>query len=194
MTGKFINNINDKTVKKLKEKDTTALARVIDRYGDRLMKTAYTYCKDYHLARDVVQNVFIKLYYKIDMFEERSSLYTWLHRITVNECKSKVRKWSFRNIFYRDNMRDISDSREEVARAEKPEAVVIDNEKREQIYEQVMALRRKYRMVVYYYYYQDFSVKETAEILGEKEATIKTRLFRARKKLKKMLTGRETDE
>lgn len=186
--------IQTELVKKLKEKNKDALEKIIDCYGDKLLKTAYTYMKNEAKAKDIVQKVFIKLYYKINMFREKSSLYTWLYRITINECKSRLRKWSYKNIFYSNKVTEISDMKKSESGYENmPENRVLEKEKKNEVYQIILNLKAKYRIVIVLYYYHELKIKEIAEIVEEKEATIKTRLFRARKKLKKILSEKGRD-
>ncbi len=170
-------------LERLHTKDTYALRDAMRIYGDRLLKVAYVYLKDAEMAKDVVQTVFIKLYYKIDQFKDQSSLYTWLYRITVNECKTKLRSWSFRKIFFTDNLPEVK------IQADIAEKVVRD-ETRDEIYNLILKMDVKYRMVILFFYYYDYSIKEIAEIMGMKEATVKTRLHRGKKILKDHLTKR----
>lgn len=173
----------DDIVEGLQEHDSDALREAMNVYGDKLLRLATTYVKDENMAVDIVQQVFIKLYYKIEQFDNRSSLYTWLYRITINQCKSKLRTWSFRNIFFTDKL-------PEQKTESNVENIVVDNETSDELYQGILRLDPKYRLVIVLYYYHDFQIDEIANILETNENTIKTRLFRARKKLKKTLNSK----
>lgn len=69
-----------------------------------------------------------------------------------------------------------------------------ENDEESELYDAVMKLGEKYRIVVHLYYYEEYSVKEIAEILNIKETTIQTRLMRARAKIKSMVKGDWLDE
>ena len=168
----------------IQKQDSEALNKAMELYGDKLLKVASVYLKDDNLACDIVQKVFIKLYNRIDQFENRSSLYTWLYRITINECKSELRSWNFRNIFYTNKLPTRKSD-------QNIEQNVLDKETRVELYQQILKLDIKYRMVIHFYYYEDLSIKEISSILETNENTIKTRLYRGRKKLKEFLTAKE---
>ena len=174
----------DSIVQRLKTKDDTALAEIMDLYGDDLMRLATAYMKDEALAADIVQQVFIKLYYRIDQFENKSSIYTWLYRITVNQCKTKLKSWSFRNIFFTDDLPE----RNADSNVEKD---ILDNELEDELYKEILKLDLKYRIVIILYYYHELKISEIAEILDSNENTIKTRLYRGRNKLKDFLTNKK---
>ncbi|HBT63034.1 MAG TPA: hypothetical protein DEB10_00025 [Ruminococcaceae bacterium] len=68
-----------------------SLSALIDEYGSSVLNTAYLYLNDKQLAEDVFQEVFLKAYLKMDTFEFRSSVKTWLIRITINQCKDAIK-------------------------------------------------------------------------------------------------------
>ncbi|MFW6030360.1 MAG: sigma-70 family RNA polymerase sigma factor [Halanaerobiales bacterium] len=164
----------------LQQQDTDALEEVMNLYGDKLLRLAIVYMKDYNLAVDIVQQVFIKLYYHIGQFKDQSSLYTWLYRITINECKSKIRSWSFRKLLFTDNLL-------EKGKTKNIEEDFIKEESKKELFQEILKLKDKYRLVIVLFYYYDFKINEIAEILETNDNTIKTRLFRGRKLLKNFL-------
>ena len=60
------------------------LERLINEYGDSLLRMCYLHLKDYHLAEDAVQETFIKAMRSYDSFGHRSSEKTWIMRIAIN--------------------------------------------------------------------------------------------------------------
>ncbi|MFP4016010.1 MAG: sigma-70 family RNA polymerase sigma factor [Halanaerobiales bacterium] len=179
--------ISSEIISGLKNKDEYALERVIDLYSDKLFRLAYVYLKDRGLAEDTVQKVFIKLYYKAHQFKEESTLYTWLYRITINQCKSKLRKWHFKNIVYTDEV-------PEKEEANNPDNNLLENELKKELFLHIMKLDLKYRIPLVCFYYYDLSIREIAEVMDEKENTVKTRLYRARNKLKNYLEDNRRDD
>lgn len=70
------------------------LERLMNTYGDELLRLCYLYLKDYQLAEDAVQDTFIKTMKSYKSFEHKSSEKTWLMRIAVNCCKNVMRsRW-----------------------------------------------------------------------------------------------------
>jgi RNA polymerase sigma-70 factor (ECF subfamily) len=64
------------------------IERLINTYGNDVLRTSYLYLKDKQMAEDAFQEVFIKIYKKFDSFEGRSSEKTWIISITINHCKN----------------------------------------------------------------------------------------------------------
>lgn len=149
-------------------------ALAAERYMDTIFRVAYSYLRSKSDADDVTQDVLIQLYKTDTPFRDGEHLKRWLIRVTVNRCKN-----IFRSPWHR--MEDIADY-ESALSFEAPEC--------RELFDAVMALDKRYRVPVllYYYYYEGYSQKEIAEMLAVPEETVRTRLFRARGKLKTSLT------
>ncbi|MET0958737.1 MAG: sigma factor, partial [Psychrobacillus psychrotolerans] len=79
------------------EKDRL-LVNAMEEYGHYLTRLAYAFVKNEGKAEDIVQEVFIPYYINLDTFEGRSSVKTYLYRITVNECRNYFRSWPYRKM------------------------------------------------------------------------------------------------
>ncbi|WP_281975348.1 sigma-70 family RNA polymerase sigma factor [Halobacillus litoralis] len=170
-----------------KNTDKEILIELMGNYGDMVLRIAFTYVKEQQLAEDLAQDIFIRCYQKLHTFEERSSYRTWLYRITVNHCKDYVGSWSFKNLIpaeYFNSEKTYEDVSEQV----------IENEQNKLLFQKVLKLSVKLREVVIFYYYEELTIEEIADLLNIKENTVKTRLYRARKNLKKVLKGGEVFE
>ncbi|GAA0336495.1 sigma-70 family RNA polymerase sigma factor [Bacillus carboniphilus] len=154
---------------------------LLTQYGTELKRIAYLYLKDHALTEDIIQEVFISCYNHIEQFREESSYKTWLIKITVNKCKDTLKRWSFRNIVYKEKM-DLN-----IAEAETPEIQTISKIEDVLLAKEILALPVKFREVIILYYYQDLSIEEISNILDLKTNTIKTRLHRARIRLREAL-------
>ena len=139
---------------------------------DRL-RIAYTYLKNRADAEDIVQDVFLRIIDKKPSFNDESHEKSWLIRATINMCKNKV------NMFWNKNKCSIDDV-QEFAVSDKYNTDT-------SVFQAVMALGEKYRVVVYMYYYEGYSTPEIADVIGKNETTIRSLLHRARNKLKDML-------
>lgn len=164
-----------------------AIEQLMQEYGTKVLHLAYYYLKDRHLAEDVAQEVFIKAYRNWDSFRGESSAYTWLYRITVNLCRDKARSAWWRRLLPSDDPRASSDDLELALPEEDPEEAAVIGDERDRLMQYVMQLPESYREVIILYYYQDLTTVEIAEVTGQNENTIKTRLFRARGILKQLL-------
>lgn len=151
------------------------VTELIHEYGDSVLRMCYLYLKDYHLAEDVTQETFLTVLRKYDTFRQQSSVKTWMIKIAINLCKSQMRtNWfaakkqdTFPELSFEENYDGMLD--------------------RTVLITEIGNLRPKYREVILLYYYQELSVREIAEVLGQKEPTIKARLQRAREQLKMRL-------
>ncbi|WP_100333949.1 sigma-70 family RNA polymerase sigma factor [Bacillus alkalisoli] len=156
---------------------------LIDEYGTDLKRLAYMYIKDHALAEDILQDVFVSCYKNINNFRMESSYKTWLVKITINKCKDTLKRWSFRNLIFKEKVSSININQTT------PEHVLIENEEDILLYEQVMKLPIQFREVIILFYYEELHIEEISSLLGVKVNTVKTRLHRARQKLKEMLKG-----
>lgn len=151
------------------------LEQMMNAYGAYIARTCYIYLKDWALAEDATQEVFIKAYKHNEEFRKESSQKTWLTSIAINVCKNYVRTSWFRKVQI---------GIEKVETYSTLEGELINQIGQSDLLKQVMDLALKYREVILLYYYQDFKVNEIANILGIGESSVKMRLTRARKKLK----------
>lgn len=152
--------------------DRSEFKRLTELYIDSVYRVALNGCRNPHDAEDVVQTVFMKLWQTDTSFDDDCHAKRWLIRVAVNECNSLWRSpW-------RKNTTPIEELTHEPS---------FSNPEKSELYYAVKELPQKYRTVVYLYYFEDYSVKETAEILGISETTVQTRLLRARQQLKDRL-------
>ena len=144
-------------------------------YMDTVFRVAYSHLRSRADAEDVTQEVLLALYRRQQPFENEEHIKHWLIRLTVNRCKSV-----FRAPWHR--MEDISDYED---------SLVFEEPRHREVFEAVMSLEQKYRLPVFLYYYEGYHHWEIAQMLGVPEKTVTTRLYRARGKLKTILTEEE---
>lgn len=175
MVGEFM----QKNVKREQAFDS-----IMKEYGEDVKRFILSYVKDRTVTDDLVQDVFLKVYLKIDTFEDKASLKTWLYRIAINRCKDYFRSWHYQKVKAIKNLTLIYGKTEQT-----PEDQVLKKSEGHELTKEIHSLSPKYREVVLLYYYRDFSVEETASILGLKRSTVRTRMLRARALLKEKLGG-----
>lgn len=157
-------------------------------YGDDVLRIAYMYLKDKYLAEDVFQEVFIKIYKNFSKFEKKSSEKTWIMSITINACKDILRNAWFKKVFTLDDSNNFSLTNRYVDID--VDDKVINSIQYEKLLSEVMNLPRKYKEPILLYYYEELSTADISKILKIPEATIRSRLFRARKMLKINIDGK----
>ena len=172
----------------LKESTAYDIETLIRQYGNDVLRTAYMYVKDRHTAEDIFQDVFIKVNQKLITFEGNSSIKTWIIRITINTCKDYLKSaWNRKVVPMMEYQEDAIISDSDYNEVEKKDT-------NELLKQTVLSLPAKYKDVVLCVYYQEMTVTEAAAVLNIAEGTAKSRLSRARNKLKALLEGRISDE
>lgn len=159
-----------------------ALDYLMRRFGDKVIKLAYYYVRDRYQAEDIAQEVFYKVYEKLDDFRGDSSYYTWIYKITINKCRDYLTSSSIKKILLWDNVKKINRIKDQYDSNRLFEEV-----EGGEIFSKVMDLPTKYRVVIVLYYFEEMSTVKIAQILNLKESTVRTRLCRGREKLKKIL-------
>lgn len=155
----------------------------VDRYANTIYRIAYSYCRHSCDAQDITQDVFLKLFQSNTEFQDQEHMRRWLIRIAVNESKNLCTSfWKKRIVPFEDSDCD------------KACEYSFPNQESSDLYDAVMRLSEKYRIVIHLYYYEDYSIQEIAEILNRKETTVQTQLMRARRRLKIMLKENWNDE
>ncbi len=148
-------------------------------YQSNLFAVSFNICKNAQDAEDIVQDTFVQYYTTKKEFESEQHIRAWLIRVAVNKAKNVTRT------FWRRNKISIEDYMETLV-FETPEA--------ENLFETVMHLPEKYRIVIHLYYYEDYTVREIADILKLSESNIKIRLSRGRALLKEALKEEWDDD
>ena len=147
-------------------------AILVDKYQDKLFAAAFSVCKNPQDAEDAVQESFISYHSSKKEFESEEHIKAWLLRVTINRAKNACRSlWRRVTV----PLEDYADSLEFECRADR------------ELFETVMSLPEKYRIVLHLYYFEDYPVKEIAKILSISESNVKVRLSRGRAMLKEIL-------
>ena len=168
----------------IKNQDSAGLGVLIRKYHEKLFAVANRICNNPADSEEVLQDVYMIAMNKIDKFQERSTLSTWLYRITVNAALMKLRsqRFSKQTINY-DNLASIQNDEDGVLRfdeeARAPDDTLLTHELYDQIQDSVETLPEIYN-VFFLRDIQGFSIKETSEMLETTPAAIKSRLHRSR--------------
>lgn len=159
-------------IKKGNKEDFSVL---IERYQLYALKVAYRFLRDKMQAEDVVQEAFIKVYRKIDLFEGRSSFKSWLTQVVLNTCKNRVRK---------QNRETLGLETPKPSHAQGPEESIIHLDIGEMLKSEIENLPEKQRQALMLRVYEDLSFKEIAEIMNSPYDTAKANYRHALMKLR----------
>ena len=149
------------------------------KYADRVFSAAFSICRNQADADDAVQDTFIKYSTSDHDFCNEEHIKAWLLRVAINRAKD------IRASFWKRNR---------VSWEEYMEGLVFEEPEDSHLFEAVMKLPEKYRVVIHLYYYEEYSIREIAEILHSRDGTIKSRLSRGRTLLKTMLMEEWNDD
>lgn len=144
--------------------------RMLDRYGDSVLRLAYSYLHNMADAEEVVQDTLLQFLRTAPDFNDETHEKAWLLRVAGNLAKNRIRY---------NAVRDADELNEELA-AEQREDLSF-------VWEAVKALPEKYRAVIHLFYHEGYSTAEIAEILQKKETTVRSDLSRGRERLRTVL-------
>lgn len=176
----------------LRSGDRSEFAKLVEEYSEPIYRLALRITNREEDAEDVLQETFIKAMRSIVTFEGRSSLSTWLYRIAVNEALMILRKTGKHNTVSMDQSQydddDIAEPKEFSDWCCLPEDELLSSEGRNRMDIAIQELPENLRVVFLLRDIQDLSIQETAEALGLSISNVKTRLLRARLKLRESLS------
>jgi len=174
-------------VRRAQSGDETAFREIVERYQSKVFSIIHGIVRQRNEVEDIAQQVFAKVYFSIRNFDFRSSLITWIYKITVNECFDYLRKKKVRKLVYESDM-----SEDEVRRVENTEPALDRSTRtdstlarRDYIVKLMDKVSVEEKQLLVLKEVEGYSVEELAGMLKMNENTIKVKLFRARQKLVK---------
>ncbi len=189
MSEESLNNLT-LSLGALKNGDRAEFARLVDATSTHIYHLAMRILHDPQDAEDVLQESYIKALRALPNFEGRSSLSTWLYRIAVNEALMLLRKRRV-NLVPVEEESDEDDEQPGMVLTDwvgLPEDQLLSTEARQRLEKAVDTLPETLRMVFMLRDIEGLSIKETADSLGLTETAVKTRLLRARLRLRNQLS------
>ena len=145
-------------------------ARLMDSYGNQILRFAYSYVHNMEDAEDILQETLISYMRTAPVFENEKHEKSWLFTVTANHSKNKIKS---------NNIRRADELNEELV-AEKKEDLSF-------IWEAVKNLPDDYREVIHLFYEEDLTTAQIAQTLNRRESTVRSQLKRGRDKLKEIL-------
>jgi RNA polymerase sigma-70 factor, ECF subfamily len=174
-------------VRRVQAKDDLAFREIVERYQAKVFSIIYGILRNRNDAEDIAQQVFAKIYFSIKNFDFRSSLLTWIYKITVNECYDYLRKKRVRKLVYESDFSSDDALRMENSEPATDQAPAVDHRlaQHDLILKLLAKLSEEDRSLILLKEVEGHSVEELSEMTGMNENTIKVKLFRARQKLLK---------
>ena len=170
--------------------DRQAFDEIVRRYGSKMINLAYQITGDRDLAEDIGQETFFRAYRSAPRYREISKFSTWLYTIAINLCRNELRKRKFR-IFSLEGMAEREE--DEKIRIDiiddrlKPDAELERKELGRMIRKAIASLPEKFRTPLVLRDIQGLAYDEIGRILNLPEGTVKSRINRARLRVKDIL-------
>ena len=165
-----VRSFEPKTKSVTDETANETAARLMDQYGDSILRYAYSYLHNMSDAEEILQDTLLSYLVNKPAFANEAHAKAWLLRVAGNLSKNRIRYNGYRN---HDELME--------------ELVAEEEEDLRFVWEAVSQLPENYREVIHLFYQEGFTTAEIGAILGRREVTVRSDLSRARKKLKEIL-------
>ena len=141
----------------------------IAEYSSAVLKLCFVYLADTELAKDAMQDTFVKVWKHMEQFQSRHELSAkaWIMKIAVNTCRDYKRTAWFRHIDMRKSIEEL------------PEPIAPTTETSCELFMDVMNLPAKYKQVILLHHFQNLNQSETAQALGISRTSVSKRLKKA---------------
>jgi RNA polymerase sigma-70 factor (ECF subfamily) len=168
----------------------SSFSELIDKYKNLVFNLAYRMTYNLQDAEDISQEVFIRVYKSLYNFNPNYKFSTWLYQMTLNICRDRFRKGKIPSVsldapLKEDDQKDFSSIIPN--NQNNPEDIIMGVEQTNFINDLITSLSLKYREVIILRHLRDLSYEEMSKILNISLGSVKTRLFRAREKLREIL-------
>ena len=166
------------------EGDSAAFGQLVLKYQDRLFNTMMHVVRSREEAEDVVQEAFVQAFVKLDTFRRTSAFYTWLYRIAFNMAVSRIRRR--RPEVSVDQTRELTGI-EPVDDGAPPTERIEQEEAAGQVHAALAELSEEHRAILVLREMEGFCYESIAEVLDIAPGTVRSRLHRARLRLREQL-------
>ena len=170
------------------EGDEAAVADLVEKHAQAIFRLALSVLDDPEEAEEAAQEAWINALNHLDRFRGEASFRTWLFAITLNTCRSRLRK--------RDRLRRIEEVLTSIFHLRKsdrshPEEAFLEKERGDQVSEAIRSLRENERLAILLRYYHELPIAQIAQIMQVSERTVYVRLRDAHIHLKTVLGSGE---
>ena len=179
------NDVDQALVARYRDGDKDAFAELVVRYQRPIYNAAFWILRSADDARDVAQDVFLRVAEHVDEFDGQHRFFSWIYRIAVNESLNLLRR--------NGHEEPLDDEIELPGGADDPEVQVRDAERSRHIQRALLTMSPMDRTVIVLRHFSECSYQEIARILDVDEKTVKSRLFEARQRLRELLKAYRPD-
>jgi RNA polymerase sigma-70 factor (ECF subfamily) len=165
-------------------KDTAAFEVFMSRYQERVYRTVYRFIGDTEAARDMVQDIFLKVYRAAASYRPDAGLFTWLYRITANHCINLLQKQKRDPLFKAEEPFTATHT---AGPSASPESSLLQRERTLMISRSLDALPRRQKMAIILLRFEGLSYAEISKVLGCSVSAVESLIFRGMETLKKLL-------
>jgi len=173
-------------VERARKGDAEAFRELVEGYSSKLFRLAYRITGDEQSAEDAVQEAFLRAYRSLDRFDSRSQFGTWLHRIAVNAALDLARKQQRQNLRHEERPAG-EDEPPLPSPAPGPDRIVLSLEVERAVRSALSSLSAMERTAFVLRHFEGRSIAEICEQLGLGASAGKQAIFRAVKKLRRVL-------
>jgi RNA polymerase sigma-70 factor, ECF subfamily len=172
--------------------DAMAFEQLIRQYDKKVLAIALSYCKDAEAAKDIYQEVFLRVYKAIPTFRFQSQFSTWLYRVTANVCLTHRarRREDYKMRSLDEPLNQGADGRsigETLASDDRLEERTFQVEVSERVRKAMGSLSPQQRLVFSLRHYQGYKLKEIASLMNCAEGTVKKYLFTATERMRELM-------
>ncbi|MGD6963433.1 sigma-70 family RNA polymerase sigma factor [Fictibacillus phosphorivorans] len=157
------------------------LQRIIKQYGESILRLCYSYVKDQAKSEDILQDTMLTVYLQMDDLREKQAIKSWIYRNAINKCKDYLKSWHYKQLKLSHILSFTASNEKSI------ELKLIIQDESEQLVQEIMKLKPKYREVILLFYYEELTLQEIEQVLKLKSTTVKSRLYQARQLLKSRL-------
>lgn len=185
--GVLVDNDTDQAlVERYRNGDREAFATLVIRYQRPIYNAAFWVLRKVEDAKDVTQDVFLKVAERIYDYDGQHKFFSWIYRIAVNEALNRLR---------RDGREEALDDEVDLPDSDRanPERRAGEAELARRIRSTLMRMSTQDRTVITLRHFSEMSYEEIGQVLEIDEKTVKSRLFEARRRMRQLLTDLEPD-
>lgn len=180
-----MDDLEVKLLDKCMRGDLNSFEILIQTYSKQVYNILYRILGNEEDAKDVSQEVFIKVYKKLHTFHGKSEFFTWLYQITINSAKDFIKR---KKVLL--SVDDLSDAGHELSdkKGGNPEESFMEVETKDAILKALLELKDEQRVIIVLRDIQGLSYEEISKVLEIGIGTVKSRINRSRMKLRQILT------